>query len=201
MDYAAGYGLLLTLIAGGATGALAYLTRDKRNLLSAALGFSAGVMIYIVHGASPPRPGLIDGCLTECREALLRSSAFSGMMLIAASTSSFRHMRTLMKPDWSRRWNMQMKPQAASPRPAHGGTIGIHNFPEGIATFFAAMTDPALAFRSRLPSRSQYSGRDFDLDPDILCYRESSQGLLVLISLRIVEPIGALIGFLALRPF
>jgi zinc transporter, ZIP family len=140
----------LTLLAGLATGigsALALLAhRTNTRLLSAALGFSAGVMVYIsfVEILGDARASLVAalGARAGAWAAIL---AFFGGMAFTALVD-------------------RLVPEVGNPHEAHrveemdgrhderlmrmglvsAAAIALHNFPEGIATFMAALDDPRL---------------------------------------------------------
>ena len=144
MDVSAGIALLLTAIAGLSTGigsAVAYFIRKpKITYLSFSLGVSAGVMIYISFMELLPDAleavgqkwglaaffigigviGLIDMLMPESENP----HDFSGIDEPAAvRTDSSSLMRTGLLMALS---------------------IGIHNFPEGLATFASALSDVKL---------------------------------------------------------
>lgn len=145
------YAFLLTTIAGGATGigsAMAYLTKQTRKgFLAAALGFSAGVMIYIsfVELFSQAQTLLSANYGRFYGGAITAVSFFGGMLLIAGIdflVPSYEnpHESALVE---------EMIPGSVNHRLKRLGlltavAIAVHNFPEGIATFIAALTDPAI---------------------------------------------------------
>jgi ZIP family zinc transporter len=143
----------LTLLAGLATGigsALALLTRrTNTRFLSGALGFSAGVMIYV---------SFVE-ILAEARTSLAEELGARGGAW-AAVLSFFGGIALSAFID-------RLVPEAGNPHEVHrveemrgGGAptdarlmrvglfsavaIAIHNFPEGIATFMSALQDPRL---------------------------------------------------------
>ena len=144
---------LLTALAGLSTGigsALAFFTRrTSRSFLSLALGFSAGVMIYISFAEL-----LVEGtrALSEAHgESWGRwagPAAFFGgfavaliIDLLVPSHENPHEARTIEKMD-------NGNPDEAARLKRLGVftalAIGIHNFPEGLATFAAAMSDVKL---------------------------------------------------------
>lgn len=201
--------MLLTLIAGGATGigsALAYLThRTKRNLLSAALGFSAGVMIYIsfmellrhAQDSLTAAYGRVPG------GAVTILSFLGGMMLIAGidyfiPSYENPHEAGLVEEMEHADENHKLHRLGLLTAVA----IGIHNFPEGIATFFAAMTDPAVGISVAVAIALHNIPEGISISIPIY-YATGSRRKAFWYSFLsgLSEPIGALIGFLALRPF
>ncbi len=145
----------LTIMAGLATGigsALAFFARrTNTRFLSVALGFSAGVMIYVslVEILDKARTALSAPLGNYVGSWLAVLSFFFGIVLIALIDK--------LVPSFENPHEMHTVEEMGSPPPkrAENGklmrmgvvsalAIGIHNFPEGIATFAAAIQDPSL---------------------------------------------------------
>jgi len=140
----------LTLFAGLATGigsALALLARrTNTRFLSAALGFSAGVMIYV---------SFVE-ILANAREILsaelgVRPGAWVAVLAffggIALTALIDRLVPAAENPhEVHRVEEMHRRPDAHLMRMGllSAVAIALHNFPEGIATFVAALDDPKL---------------------------------------------------------
>jgi ZIP family zinc transporter len=140
----------LTLLAGLATGigsTLALLARrTNTRFLSAALGFSAGVMIYVsfVEILADARAGLA-GALGARAGAWLAVLAFFGGMGLTALID--RLVPAAENPhEVHRVEEMHRRPDAHLMRMGllSATAIALHNFPEGIATFVAALDHPRL---------------------------------------------------------
>lgn len=145
---------LLTLMAGLSTGigsTIALIAkRTNTKLLSVALGFSAGVMIYVsfVEIFPDARDSFIElsGTFRGTFHALL---AFFGGILVIALIDKFipsaenphemRSVEAMGNEDkalgFRKLYRMGIMTSIA---------VGVHNFPEGIATFMSAIKDPAL---------------------------------------------------------
>ena len=141
--------LILTLIAGAATGIGGALVLFKKklssNTLAGALGLSAGVMIFISMAEMlPESQELIRGTGLTHGEALVIVAFFVGMGLIT--------LIDFLVPEYE-------NPHEASELSLEQGgnekalhrlgimsalAIAIHNFPEGIATFVGALNDPEM---------------------------------------------------------
>jgi len=209
MNQATGYAFLLTVLAGCATGigsALAYLThRTRKNLLSVALGFSAGVMIYIsfmellgkAQASLTAAYGKVNG------GALTILSFLGGMMLIAAidylipsyenphETGLVEEMETA---DTSGRLHRLGVLTAVA--------IGIHNFPEGMATFFAALNDRTVGISIAVAIALHNIPEGISISVPIYYATGSRRKAFYYSFLSgISEPIGAIIGFFAFRSF
>mgnify|MGYP006283154083 CR=1 FL=1 len=144
----------LTVFAGLSTGigsALAFFTkRTRTGFLSASLGFSAGVMIYVsfMEILSKSHDSLV-AVYGDARGAWLTVTAFfSGVLIIGIIDKlipSYENPHEVRRIE-----DVKNGGQARDPRLIRMGlftalAIGIHNFPEGIATFFAGLTEPELA--------------------------------------------------------
>lgn len=142
--------LLLTLVAGMATGvgALAafFAKGTSPRLLSGALGLSAGVMVYVSFMDLLPEAFTEIGSLMSERSGKLVviSSFFAGVLLIA--------LIDWLIPEDENPHEMRDPEERADGggRSGHshamkrtglmvGTAIAVHNFPEGVATFVAAL--------------------------------------------------------------
>jgi ZIP family zinc transporter len=144
----------LTLFAGLATGigsAVAYFAKHTNvRFLSVALGFSAGVMIYI------SLVEIFHKALTDLQARfgpgggywVTTLAFFGGMALIALIDRLVPSYENPHEPHTAEQ--MEDKAAAAKQRKLHrmglmtALAIAIHNFPEGLATFAAALKDPHL---------------------------------------------------------
>jgi ZIP family zinc transporter len=140
----------LTLFAGLATGigsALALLARrTNTRFLSAALGFSAGVMIYVsfVEILADARTSLVAELGTRAGAWVAVVAFFGGIALTALVD---RLVPAAENPhEVHRVEEMHRRPDAHLMRMGllSAVAIALHNFPEGIATFVAALDDPKL---------------------------------------------------------
>lgn len=147
------FAFAVTLFAGlstGVGGLLAIFTKQTNTrFLSLALGFSAGVMIYLA----------FVEILVEANEILGESLGakpgawaavggfFVGIILIALieklipEAGKLHEMHTVDELDGK---NSANKSKLMRTGVFTAFAIAIHNFPEGIATFMAAIVDPAL---------------------------------------------------------
>ena len=198
-----GISLLLTALAGlstGIGGCIALLAkRGNQKFLSASLGFSAGVMIYVsMIEIFQEAQSMLTASLGQVRGSWATPAAFfAGMLFIAAID--------------------QLIPAEENPHELSGKTskpagllriglltalaIGIHNFPEGLATFVSAQQTPEVAIPiviaialHNIPEGIAVSGPIYQATGS----RRKALGYAFLSGL--AEPVGALIGWLVLMP-
>ena len=152
--------LLLTLIAGGATGIGGALVLFKKqvssNFLAGALGLSAGVMIFISLAELFPEAQdamtTMDGIKYGKLFTLLAFFAGMGIIMLidflvpeyenpheASGLSLNEHTSAIGKLEHTANAKALQKLGIMSAL-----AIAIHNFPEGIATFIGALNDPQM---------------------------------------------------------
>lgn len=200
------------MFAGLATGigsAIAFFARrTNTKLLSIALGFSAGVMIYIsfVELLAEAQHSLIS-VLGESKgnwAAVL--SFFGGILLIAILDKlvpSFENPHEIRKVE-----DMQGEvPKAEDKKLLRMGLftaliIAIHNFPEGIATFATALKDIKLGIPIAIAIAIHNIPEGIAVSIPIY-YSTGNKKKAFLFSFLsgLAEPLGALLGYLFLLPF
>jgi len=199
----------LTLFAGLATGigsGLAFFAkRTNTKLLSVALGFSAGVMIYV---------SMIE-IFWKAKEALCQEwgdrggywattiSFFGGILLIALIdrlVPSFENPHEIHSGE-----EMKDADQADKFKKLHrmglftALAIAIHNFPEGLATFAAALKDPGLGLAIAVAIAIHNIPEGIAVSVPVY-YATGSRRKAFMYSFLsgLSEPIGALVGFFLL---
>lgn len=201
----------LTLFAGLATGigsALSLLTK-KTNIrfLSVALGFSAGVMIYVsfVEIFVKAKEALISVLGEKMGTWATVGGFFFGILVIALidklipTAENPHEVHTVEEMDGkseSHKANlMRMGLFTAL-------AIGIHNFPEGLATFAAALNDPNLGIPIALAIAIHNIPEGIAVAVPIFYATGSRKKAFRLSFLSgLSEPLGALIGYLLLYRF
>ena len=179
--------------------------------MSIALGFSAGVMIYI---------SLVE-IFAEALEALTGElgeaagswvtviSFFGGMFFIALIDKLIPHAENPheTKTVEDVRETEPVAPEVREKRLLRMGmftalAVGIHNFPEGFATFMATMRDPALGISIAVAIAIHNIPEGIAVSLPIY-YATGSRKKAFLYSVLsgLAEPLGALVGFLILAPF
>ena len=152
--------LLLTLIAGAATGIGGALVLFKKkissNFLAGALGLSAGVMIFISLAELLPEAQAEIAATGSIRygEAYTLLAFFAGMgiiMLIDFLIPEYENPHEASGLSLEAHTPaINILEQAGNEKALHrlglmsALAIAIHNFPEGIATFIGALNDPQM---------------------------------------------------------
>lgn len=202
----------LTLAAGLCTGIgsfLALLTRKTNTkFLSVSLGFSAGVMIYVsfVEILPEARLQLIETLGNRPGQWAALMSFFFGVTLAAlidklvpqVENPHELHRVEELKDGLC----MQERSKLMRMGTLTALAIGVHNFPEGIATFTAAVNDPHLGIAIAIAVAIHNIPEGIAVAVPIYyatCDMRKAFRLSFLSGLS--EPIGALIGFLFLMPF
>ena len=151
--------LILTLIAGSATGIGGALVLFKKkissNFLAGALGLSAGVMIFIsLAELFPEAQTMISDIGLPHGEAFVLIAFFVGMGIITLIDFAIPEYEN---PHEASGLSLSDKTAAVGVLEHTGGekalhrlgllsalAIAVHNFPEGIATFIGALNDPEM---------------------------------------------------------
>ncbi len=206
MDNSFMFALSLTLFAGLATGLgsvmALFAKQTNTKFLAGSLGFSAGVMLYVA---------MIE--IFQKGKVYLTSSAgevpgayyaaiffFLGIFLIGIIDffvpSADGDIGTLTQS--GQKANCGLKRMGFMTALA----IGIHNFPEGLATFTSALKDPHLGIAiavaiaiHNIPEGIATSA------PIYFATADRRKAFYISFLSGMTEPIGALIGYFALRPF
>lgn len=200
--------LLLTTIAGLSTGigALLSIFTDKSNtkLLSGALGLSAGVMVYVSFMELMPQAieSLQQAYAGTTAQAIALAVFFGGVALIALidrfvpedeNPHEIHSMQELKQPG-----NHHLKRTGLM----LGLAIGIHNFPEGMASFVAALDgmDVALPIILAIAIHNIPEGIAVSV-PIYQATGNRKHAFWYSFASGLAEPVGALVGASVLLPF
>lgn len=201
----------LTLFAGLSTGIgslMAFASkRFSPKFLSASLGLSAGVMLYVSMIEIFPKAreslSLVYGDKNGYWLTVL--AFFVGMGIIALIDNivpSYENPHELKnvkcdkykdKLDDGKLMRMGLFSALA---------IGIHNFPEGLATFMAAMKNPTLGVSIAIAIAIHNIPEGIAVSvPIYYATKNKTKALVYSFASGLAEPIGAIIGFFLLRSF
>lgn len=216
VDHSLVFAFGLTVFAGLATGlgaAIAFFTqRSNRGLLSMTMGFAAGVMLYVsfVEILAKARESL-EGALGTSGAWYTVLAFFVGMAIIALIDQ--------LVPEYENPHQVhsveEMESGAVLPQDtAHdfaklrrtgifaAVAIAIHNFPEGLATFTAALMDPSLGIAIAVAIALHNVPEGIAISVPMYYAtgsRKKAFGYAFLSGL--AEPLGAVVGYALLMPF
>lgn len=201
----------LTLFAGLATGigSIIGLLHKKFNpkFLAASLGFSAGVMIYVslVEIFAKAKDSLTSEYGTTTGYWMTVGGFFTGIALIGIIDKLIPSGENPHEINKTRDYDADSK---------HGKTklmrlglfsalaIGIHNFPEGLATFLAALENPTLGISIAVAIAIHNIPEGLAISVPVYYATQNKRRAFVLSFLSgLAEPIGALVGYFLLMHF
>jgi len=203
------FAFVLTLFAGLSTGIgslIGFLSKEfNPRFLTIALGFSAGVMIYVsmIEIFVKARDSLSVSYGDKMGYVLTVVSFFAGIAVIALidklipSYENPHEMNVEQKikdsTDEQKKKLMRMGMFSAL-------AIGIHNFPEGLATFMSGLTNPTLGVSIAVAIAIHNIPEGLAVSAPIFYATKSRKKAFVWSFLSgLAEPIGALIGYFVLR--
>jgi zinc transporter, ZIP family len=202
----------LTLFAGLATGigsVLAFFTSTTNTkFLSIALGFSAGVMIYVsmIEIFIKAKDALVTAMGVQLGNWATVGGFFGGILLIALID---KFIPKQSNPHELKKVEDMNQPAKVTQDAAllKMGTftalaIGIHNFPEGIATFTSAIQDPALGVAIAIAIAIHNIPEGIAVSvPVYFATGDKKKAFKLSFLSGLSEPIGALAAYLFLMPF
>ncbi len=194
----------LTLFAGLATGIGSIISlfsgRTNKQFLSTALGFSAGVMLYISFMEMFPNSqdyltesyGFVLGKWVSC------GAFFAGIVLIMIIDNLIPSPESDLTASKSGQHDAVLQRMGILMALA----IAIHNFPEGLATFTSTLDDVSLGIAISVAIAIHNIPEGIVTSVPIF-YATGNRKKAFAISLLsgLTEPLGAVIGYLILRPF
>lgn len=201
----------LTLFAGLCTGIgsiLALITKKTNTkFLSLSLGFSAGVMIYVsmIELISDARNILIKELGLKPGYYISTAAFFLGILFIAIIDKSIpkaENPHEIYKVE-----DIDNKNSHADIKLLRMGlltalAVGIHNFPEGLATFISALQEPSIALpiTAAIAIHNIPEGIAISV-PVYHATGDKRKAFMYSFLSGLSEPIGAIIGYLILMPF
>lgn len=201
----------LTLFAGLATGvgsALAFFTKKTNTkFLSISLGFSAGVMIYVsmIEIFFKAKDSLVKELGLRGGSWLTVMAFFFGMLFIALIDKfipSGENPHDMYKVEDIEK----DKNAAANSKLLRTGmftalAVGIHNFPEGLATFVSALQQPSVAIPIAVAIAIHNIPEGIAVSvPVFYATGDRKKAFLYSFLSGLSEPVGALVGYLILMP-
>lgn len=220
------FAFTLTLFAGLCTGvgsALAFFTKKSNTkFLSVSLGFSAGVMIYVsmVEIFFKAKDSLVSELGLVRGSWITVAAFFAGMLLIGVidklipssenphELHSIEEINDIHADETHHLVQIQKREEALKNHKLlrmgmfTALAIGIHNFPEGLATFIATLHDPKLGIpiAAAIAIHNIPEGIAVSV-PIYFATGSKKKAFLYSFLSGLSEPLGALVGFLILMPF
>ncbi|MDE6490950.1 MAG: zinc transporter ZupT [Muribaculaceae bacterium] len=202
--------LALTLLAGMSTGIgslMAFFTKaDNKRFLSWALGLSAGVMIYVSFMEMLPQ------AIEKMHEAFSgKNGELCGLIGFFGGIGLIALIDLLVPEEQNPHEEHRMSDMATAP-PSSSGlkrtgvmlalAIGIHNFPEGMATFISSLEswDLALPIVVAIAIHNIPEGIAVSV-PIYHATGDRRKAFRYSLLSGLAEPVGALVGALFLLPF
>lgn len=202
------YAFLLTLFAGLSTGigsALAFFTRKTNTkFLSLSLGFSAGVMIYVSFVEILSKANIsLSSYLGESMGGWITIASFFGGILLIALIDKL--IPSVENPHEIKKVEDMNNPKSKTRLMRMGLftalAIGIHNFPEGLATFTAALNDLELGIAIAVAIAIHNIPEGIAVSVPVYYATGNRKKAFTLSFLSgLAEPVGALVGYLLLMP-
>ena len=206
----------LTLFAGLSTGigsALAFFTkRTNYKFLSVALGFSAGVMIYVsmIEIFPEARAYLSSELGMKLGSWITAISFFAGIFLIAIidkfvpSEENPHEVRKVEEIQVVEYMNEKEKASDKNRNLKRMGiltafTIALHNFPEGLATFVASVENPSLGIPIAIAIAIHNIPEGIAVSiPIFYATGNRKEAFKLSLSSGLAEPLGAIVGYFLL---
>jgi ZIP family zinc transporter len=203
------WGFGVTLVAGLSTGigsALAFYTKKtNQKFLSAALGFSAGVMIYVsmIEIFVKARDSL-SAVLGDSKGYLVTTLSFFGGIALIALIDKFvptfenpHEVRDVSEMEEQKEKNALLRMGMFSAL-----AIAIHNFPEGLATFMGALEDPTLGVSIAVAIAIHNIPEGIAVSvPIYYATGDKKKAFMYSFLSGLSEPIGAMLGYFILMRF
>jgi len=208
------FAFLVTLGAGLATAVGAavglFARHTNRQFLALALGFSAGVMIYVSFVEILPKAGdYITQGLSDMAGAVTTAGAF--LAGLAGMAVMYRVIPDLEHPELtnpSTKLPGEEQPVLLADRMMFTAGLGValavtlHNFPEGMATFFLTLDDPQVGLSVALAIAIHNIPEGIAVVvPIYYATRNRSLAFGFGALSGLAEPLGAIIGYALLQPF
>jgi zinc transporter, ZIP family len=209
----------LTLFAGLATGigsAIAFFgRRTSTRFLSAALGFSAGVMVYLsfVEIFGKARLSLVRALGEVAGNWATVGGFFGGILVIALvdrlvpSYENPHEAQRIEEMTEAHRADLQREQARGDVKLLRMGlftalAIAIHNFPEGLATFAAALSNPTLGVSIAVAIAIHNIPEGISVAvPIYFATGDRRKAFWYSFLSGVSEPVGALVGYGLLRAF
>ncbi len=202
------FALGLTLFAGLSTGIgslIGFMSKQfNPRFLTVALGFSAGVMIYVsmIEIFVKAKDSLTVSFGDKTGYVLTVVSFFAGIAVIALIDKlipSYENPHEMNVEQKIKDSTDEQKSKLMRMGMFSALAIGIHNFPEGLATFMSGLTNPTLGVSIAVAIAIHNIPEGLAVSAPIFYATQSRKKAFVYSFLSgLAEPLGALIGYFVL---
>ncbi|WP_042273899.1 zinc transporter ZupT [[Clostridium] dakarense] len=203
------FAFMLTIIAGLSTGigsCIAFFSKKTNTkFLSISLGFSAGVMIYVsmIEIFAKAKNSLVVPFGDKLGTGITILGFFGGIFLIALIDKLIPKENN---PHEVKKISQIEDLTISEKKLMRTGVftalaIGIHNFPEGLATFISALQDPSIAIPIVVAIAIHNIPEGISVSvPIYYATGNKKKAFMYSFISGLAEPIGALVGYLLLMP-
>ncbi len=198
-----GVAIILTALAGLSTsigGVIAIFSKNtNKKFLAFSLGISAGVMLYVsfMELLTKAIATLSTDYGAKIGTTLAASCFFCGMFLAAFIDKFIPEADMVSVVSSNRRETKLMRTGLVT-----AFALGIHNFPEGMATFVSALQSPVMAIPIVVAIAIHNIPEGIAVAvPIYFATNNKKQAFAYTFASGIAEPIGAIVGYLILMPY
>ncbi|ACD90221.1 MAG: zinc transporter ZupT [Chlorobium limicola] len=202
--------LALTLLAGISTGIGSLLAlmvnHTNKKFLTFALGFSAGIMLYVSFVEIMPQSGqtLAEEMPKHAAGWITTAAFFGGMLFIWLIDQLVPNFENPHEMSMIGTMNTAPSEEARLHRMGifTAAAIAIHNFPEGLAVFFSALSNPDLGvvIAATIALHNIPEGMAVAV-PIYFATKSRMKAFSYSFLSGLAEPLGAIIGYALLKPF
>lgn len=197
-----GIAIMLTALAGLSTGigglAIFCSKKENKKFLAFTLGFSAGVMLYVSFMELMVKAiGMLSPYYGDKIGTFYSVVWFFGGVIMTALIARFIPEDTGLINEKQNSKNGLMRTGIVTAL-----AMGIHNFPEGMATFVSALSSPVMAIPIVVAIAIHNIPEGMAVSvPVYFATGSRAKGFWYSFLSGIAEPIGAIAGYLILMPF
>ena len=178
---------------------------DNKKFLSSALGFSAGVMIFISFMEMMPmaQENFMKTMADKQAQWMVLASFFGSMAVFGIIS----HLVPEADEPHEIKTEEEMEERSHELALEQVGlksavAIGIHNFPEGMVTFMTGLMDPAMGLSIAVAIAMHNIPEGIGVAaPIYFATGDKKRALWLTFLSGVSEPVGALLAYLLLRPF
>ena len=193
----------LTILAGLSTGIGSLISlftkKTSTRMLSLALGFSAGVMLYVSFVDILPQASITSGSYAA---TLAFFGGIAVIMVIDRLVPSYENPHEPVKPGHLKMHDRKFCTEMHRTGIMVAVAITIHNFPEGIATFAGGLLDMRIGLAIAIAVAIHNIPEGVAVSMPIYCATGSRKKAIYYSFLSgLAEPLGAVFGFFFLFQF